>query len=518
MVVAPVVAEAVTEAVTGVQGANLGGDECLRVQVRSQTPFDTVSGSSVLPSASAPQLWVADSSLWVGQVRAWPLQLSGSFGSTPVVLVTNSQTQAAAGWASAPSWTVVMDGSRQLAAPRLSMDAAGLLAMQALWQVSGRGATGERRLAAALTAVGLDSGTDKDKDQVLRKVSQGQVPEGLGQAGVEQPFVTSTEQTMRAINQDSAAASLVAVYPVEGSPSLDFPILRVAPSLWTSTQRAAAEVVVGALTGSAGRQAARRAGLRNPEGGDPPSGVSAATVRRLGSVSEAEQAAFLSRLSALAAPTRLLAVLDVSPSMRAIVPGTKSTRLELAARACHAAGLLLGDSSSVGLWVFSQNQNGALPYHELAPVALMGDPDGKGTHRSALADQLLILDRYVAGKGTELYTSALAAVHAVRAHYDPRAENVVVILTDGRDESLEGPSLAEAARHLRAEAAAAPGRPVRLIAIAMGPSTDLLSLQTLVAPTRGAAYRADSPAQLQEVLYDALARRTVAPKRRTDGE
>jgi hypothetical protein len=34
------------------------------------------------------------------------------------------------------------------------------------------------------------------------------------------------------------------------------------------------------------------------------------------------------------------------------------------------------------------------------------------------------------------------------------------------------------------------------------------SLRTMVTPTHGSAYRADTPAQLRQVLYDAMARRT----------
>jgi hypothetical protein len=49
---------------------------------------------------------------------------------------------------------------------------------------------------------------------------------------------------------------------------------------------------------------------------------------------------------------------------------------------------------------------------------------------------------------------------------------------------------------------------VRLVGIGLGAAANLEALRTMVAPTGGAAYRADSPAALQKVLFDALARRT----------
>lgn len=499
VVVAPVVESAVGRAVASVQGRRLPDDTCLRVQVRGQSSSDTVSGSGVLPAASAPQLWVSDSSLWSAQVQTWRLQAAGSFASTPVVLAANRATVAALGWAATPpSWTAALDGTRPLAAPQLSTSTPGLLTMQALWQVAGRNTAAERRLAAALLTVGRTPGVGADEASALRTVEQG---------GVGQPLVATTEQAMRAINLDSAKQGLVAVYPSEGSPRLDFPILRIAPDQQSAALNAGADAVVATLTGKAGRTAARDAGFRDPDGGDPPSGV-AATVRALAALPLAEQTAFLARLGAIAAPSRILVVMDVSLSMTAKVPGTGLTRLQLAGRAAAGAGNLLTDASSVGLWVFANNLNGSAPYRELLPVATLGTPEGGSTRRQTSINTLLGLDRHLTGGGTGLYRTALDAYRSQLTGYDPRAFNSVVVFTDGANDTKDKLTLAQAVAGLKQATAAAPGRPVRLIGIGIGAAANLDSLRTLAAPTGGGAYRADTPAQMQQVLYDVVANRT----------
>jgi Ca-activated chloride channel family protein len=498
VVVAPVVEAAVGEAVAGVQGARLRDGGCVRVQVRAQAPADTVSGSSVVPPGSAPQLWVSDSSLWAGQVHDWPITPAGSFGTTPVVLVSSSPTIAATGWSdAAPSWTAALDGSRPLAAPKMSADAAALLTMQALWQAGGANAAAERRLAATLLTLSRDHSTDPY--QALLSVRRG---------GTGQTLVFSTEQAALAVNRDSTTPNLTAVYPAEGSPVLDFPILRLAPELRTPAERAATDAVAAALVGPAGQRAARRIGLRDPAAGSAPEGVGPASFRKLAALPAADQARFFARLASLTAPSRILAVVDVSPSMQARVDGTGLTRLQLAGRAAAYAGDQLADTSSAGLWVFAARLDGSKPYRQLSPMAPLGREDGATTHRDALRKQLLSLGPQIADGGTGLYLTALWAVRATRAGYDPRAVNSVVLFTAGKNENSDGLSLNGLLQRLRADTAAEPHRPVRIVGIGIGPDADLAALQAMAAATGGAAYRAQTPAELEQILYDALSHRS----------
>jgi hypothetical protein len=89
--------------------------------------------------------------------------------------------------------------------------------------------------------------------------------------------------------------------------------------------------------------------------------------------------------------------------------------------------------------------------------------------------------------------------------YDPGAVNSVVLFTDGRNVDEGGITLAQLLPQLTT--LADPKQPVRLIVIGIGPEADLTVLRQLVAPSKGAAYRAMTPDELETILLDALARR-----------
>ena len=513
LVAVPSVQHLVEAAVAPVQGRGLADGGCLQVRVRGQEPAETVASSEVIPPAQAPQLWVGDSSLWTTRVTAWKTQQAGSLGTSPVVLISSVTAVQRLGWAAhPPSWTEALDGTHQLATPALAGSAASQLALLALWQSAGKGSTADRAVAAAVLAAGRTRPVD---GQTPIEVAAGNAPNAA--------LIPTSELDLVGANRDAPAPNLVAVYPREGSPLLDYPVLRVSPQLQTPARSAAVDVVLTALAGPAARAAAAAAGMRGAggarqvggTGGTPGStagqalpGVGAAALKLLPTPSAADLTGFLRRLAGLAAPSRILAVIDVSVSMRSTVAGTGLSRVELAGKAATAAGELLTDSSSVGLWAFALNLDGAKPYRELVPVRPLGEQEGSSTHRQTIYTELARLDSRITGGGTGLYETALAAVRAQRASFDPRAVNTVVLFTDGSNENDSRVSLDQLVQALTLDAAAAPGRPVRLVGIGLGAAANLEALRTMVAPTGGAAYRADSPAALQKVLFDALARRT----------
>jgi Ca-activated chloride channel family protein len=504
-VVAPPSVRAVVDIVVApLQGRQLDDGTCVDVRVRAQEPAETVTSSDVLPPAQAPQVWISDSTIWSAQLTRWKTQQVGSLGTSPVVLTSSASAVQRLGWiGQPPGWAQAMDGTHPLATGALPSNAAAELAMVALWQSAGKGLLAQQAVAAAVLAAGRTRTID------------GQTPIQVASSNAANaPLIVSSELDMISSNRDAPAANLAAVYPREGTPFLDFPVLRVSPQLQDQAHSAATDVVVTALSSDDARIAARTAGLRDAVGGaiaaagHPIAGVAAASaVKRLAAPTTAELTGFLKQLAVVAAPSRILAVVDVSLSMRTIVPGSGLSRVELAGRAATAAGELLTDASSAGLWVFAVKMDGDKPYRELAPVAPLGSPDGSGTHRDSLNARLGALADQMTGGGTGLYESALAAIRAQRATFDPRSVNTVVLFTDGTNENSPRISLNQLVESLTLDAAAAPDRPVGLVAIGMGPTADLVSLRAMAAPTGGAAYRADTPAQLQRVLYDALARR-----------
>ncbi|HEY6793243.1 MAG TPA: hypothetical protein VI248_01020 [Kineosporiaceae bacterium] len=504
VVSAPQVLPAIQSLTAGLQGNRLDDGSCLSVRVREQNPSDTVASSLVLPPTRAPQVWVADSSLWLPQVTRWKQRAIGSLGTTPVIMVSSGSAIKAQTWAStSPGWTDLFQRARPLSIPDVTGSARAELAMLALWQVAGKGASADRIVAAtALASRQTDYASDADALSAI-------VNSPPGRSDAEAPFVVTTEAEMVAINRDSMREVLAPLYPREGSPFLDFPIVRLAEALQDAPHRVGTDLVVAALTSQQAQTAAHALGLRDTRGGTPPSSQRGlpGVVNPLTPPSIADLARFQTRFAALAVPSRLLVAMDVSLSMRTIIPGTGLTRLEVASRAASSVGQMLPGASSVGLWAFALNMNGNKPYRELSPMAPLGSNEAGVTHREVVAGELQAMDRRLTGGGTGLYVTALAAVRAVRASYDPRASNAVVLFTDGTNENDPEISLPQLLATLRQETRANPDRPVRLVCVGLGPGIDLAALQAMSDATGATAYQALTGQELQLALYDAISRR-----------
>jgi len=208
----------------------------------------------------------------------------------------------------------------------------------------------------------------------------------------------------------------------------------------------------------------------------------------------------------LAQPSRMLILLDTSKSMSAKVrPGV--TRIRLAVQAALGTGGLLPDSSAIGLWQFAGRQASNHPYREVARVQDLGALDGPASHRDVLNAALVDSPKRLTPGGTALYDSTLSALRTVRASYDPKATNAVVVFTDGTNEYREGIDLNQFQRLAAADAKAHPRAPIVLVCVGIGPAADMAALQAMVRPMGGRAYRADTPEALRRVLFDAVAHR-----------
>ena len=212
----------------------------------------------------------------------------------------------------------------------------------------------------------------------------------------------------------------------------------------------------------------------------------------------------LTRVAALSAPSRILVVIDLSGSMRAAA-GNGMDRITFAGRAAVAAGNLMPDIAQAGLWGFSRHLRGEANRVEFLDVEALGARDGPRTHRERLNRAMLTLSTRVGGNGTALYETAAAAMQKMTSLYDPRAGNAVVLFTDGADSDPGGPGLADTVRRLRA--LYDPERPVRLIAIGIGPDANLPALRGLAQAAGGNAFQATRTAQLPEILFTTLAQR-----------
>ena len=104
--------------------------------------------------------------------------------------------------------------------------------------------------------------------------------------------------------------------------------------------------------------------------------------------------------------------------------------------------------------------------------------------------------------GTSLYDTALAAFRDVQRSYRPGEPNVVVLLTDGRNDDPDSLSRAALLRRLRSEQD--PDRPVHLLTIAYGQHADVGVLRAMSRVTGGHAYASPNPAEIGRVFFQAL--------------
>jgi Ca-activated chloride channel family protein len=491
--VAPELADLASDVLSGTQ--QLADGVCARADVTAQAPLQTVADLGALDADALPAVWVPDSSMWAARAAGTTLEKAGSVASSPVVLATSKAAVDALGWGDhAPSWAAALTTDRALAVPDLAASAEGLSALAAARAALGGGTEGDNAVVGVVLAAAR-SHVPSPEDALA-----------VGSAGgADAPLVPVSEQEVFRVNQGTDNPALTAVYPSEGSPMLDYPVLRVGAP--TGARRSAVEAMVRLLTSGAAGAQARKAGFRTADGAPPPGAGTGTGTREAApeplALNPDDLQGLLGRLSSLAAPSRLLAVFDVSTSMKA--PVGDGTRATLARDAAKSALTLFPDNSAIGLWVFARRLNGDADWTELLPTRkLDADADGR-PQRDVLREQLDSIPGRLAPGGTGLYDTTLAAVRAARTDYDPRSVSSVVIITDGRDEDGGSIGLDRLTETLRAEADAS--RPVKVIGIALGPDADLDALRRIGEATGGAAYSAVDPHDLQTVLFDALRQR-----------
>jgi hypothetical protein len=463
--------------------------------VTAQEPVQTVGDVAALEASALPQVWVPDSSLWTARLGEAPLDATGSMASSPVVLATSAAGVESLGWDDeAPGWDEALAGERTLVLPDLATSAEGLAALSAVRTALGGGPEADNAVVQAVLAAGRSQSVS--------------AADALGTAtdnAEDAPLIPVSEQEVYRLGQGAEDSSLVAVYPRGGSPWLDYPVVRVGSA--SEADAAAVDAVVRALTSQAARAAALEAGFRDADGAAPPdAGADTGTQEAAPGTVALDPPAVLAltdQLSSLAVPSRILTVVDVSTSMEARVGN--GTRATLARDAAKSALALVPADYALGLWIFANELTGSEDWAQLvATRGLDTEVDGE-TQRELLDRELDTVPGRLSPGGTGLNDTALAAVRAARADYDPTSINSVLLLTDGTNDDADGLPLDRLLETLRGEAD--PDRPVRVIGVALGPDADLPALEQIAAATGGAAYSAVDPADLQTVLFDALRQR-----------
>ncbi|HSK27836.1 MAG TPA: substrate-binding and VWA domain-containing protein [Jiangellales bacterium] len=487
-----------------VRGAPSVDGTCVRVDVEAVSSNEAAAAMSV-DAAAAPALWVPDSALWASRVAADGLSVQdeGSLASTPLVVVAPRDIASSLGWPEAAvSWAALLDsaGTATVADPTTTTE--GLATLLAVRAATAAEPEAQQRVVAAMVEVARQAVPDVGAafQQVVADPAAA-------------PVFTATEQQLLAHNREHPDAPVVALYPGEGTLMLDYPALRTARPGDPPALDEAVGGLLELLRSPEATSLLQAAGFRTPEGQASPTsgitdGIVAAAPATLPLPDGDEVAGLLRQWAAVSLEFRMLAVIDVSGSMRERVEGG-ATRIELARDAAKTALGLFPDSASIGMWAFSIAQDPPRDYVELVPLGPITDDVGGTSRRDLLVGAADSLPERAQG-GTGLYDTALAAFRTVRAGYEPGKVNSVVLLTDGRNED-DPDSITLEGLLTTLQAESDPAQPVPVIAIGMSPDADIDALRQIAAATGGEAYLAADPRDIQQVFLDAMVARQCRP-------
>ena len=489
---APVMADLVAEAVKDVNA----DEPCIDIQVTPGTVKDVVALLAD-PNAELPELWIPDSPTWKGQLTAagWTgTPIADVVAQTPVGLIGGPASQAPASWAAA-----LDGGSLAMADP--SAEGASALALLAPYAEMKR--TGETAQSIEEKTVPVAqtygeravAGTANETDLSTITASSTQL-------------VPATEQAYLAARRSNDALTLVA--PRTGVPMLQNPMIDVnrgTRDILASGGDLSARVgraLTRWFTSSAGVEAIAAAELRGPDGAALPNDIGLGSAHVLDTVPQKTTDDALRQWRVLSVPSSILAVVDLSGSMKLAIGDT--TRIGLAVQASQVALDAFPAQARIGIWGFSKNrgEDGA-SWEEYATLdRLDADAGAAGTHGDVVRSEANKLLERVRG-GTGVMDTTLAAYKYAQEKWDPAWFNSVVIFTDGASDDSSSLSLGSLVNQLKS--IRDPAKPVKVIIIGISQDADTGELEQIAAATGGQNYLVNNPNEILGVLAQALLNR-----------
>jgi Ca-activated chloride channel family protein len=303
---------------------------------------------------------------------------------------------------------------------------------------------------------------------------------------------------------------LAAIYPREGTLESDYPWLVLRAPWVDDVKRTAATDFLLYLKAPSVQAKFQAVGFRSAKGqpgpiiNEPNGLVPSQPTRVLASPAPQMLAATLKGWDQTKRVANLLAVYDVSGSMAEKVPGSGGlAKIDLAKRAGLSALRLFTTESDVGSWEFSTGLDGPRDYRQSVPIGPISRRSPQGKTQLDLLREALSRLRPTNGD-TGLYDTTMAAYQYVKRHYVPGRLNLVVIMTDGRNDDPNGglslPQLLQQLRHGQKD-----DRKVRIITFAYGSDADVNALKQISDVTGGALFIAPNPVDIERVFVTALA-------------
>ncbi len=445
------------------------------------TPGPTPAGDPL------PDVWVPDSTGWLGRVqlvdRTAFAGRAASIATSPVVLAMAQSDARQLGW---PARGVqiadlrpqlAQGGPLRLAVAEPRRETASLVAAMVLGESL---ATSDAELPALVKAF----------RGVIKAPSTVDLLRGLGGAATAGP---ASEQAVVTYDATHPPTSIAAVPLEPAPPNLDYPYAIRSGISREASQ--AAEQFRAAVLGGPAVQILAAAAFRDPDGraraGFPPAAPIATVPFSPYPVDDPERVQrALALWSAANTPSRTLALFDVTSSMRAGAGGGRTRTGVMTAAATEGLSLFAADSR-VGMWVFADSHHEVLPVDTLTPA-----------RRVEFADRMADATPTRTNRA-ELYSTLLAAYRTMRDGYDPTRPNIIIVLTDGGDDTAGG--LARATFSQQVQQLADATRPIRIVLIGIDVApADEADLQAIADVVGGGYFRLASPGQIQTIFLKAL--------------
>lgn len=489
---APVMEDLVTQAVKDVNA----DEPCIDITVTAGTVKDVVALLGD-PAAALPELWIPDSPTWKGQLTAagWTgTPIAESLAKTPVGLVGGPASKAPASWAAA-----LDGGSLAMADP--SAEGASALALLAPYAEAKK--TGE-------TPTSIEAKTVPVAQTYGERAVEGAASESDLSAitASSTQLVPTTEKAYLEARRSNDQLTLVA--PQTGVPMLSYPLVDVnrgTKDILAQDGDLSARVgraITRWFTSGAGVEAVAAAELRGPDGAPLADGIGMGDAQVLGAVNQKTTDDTLRQWRVLAVPSSILAVVDLSGSMKMAIGDT--TRVGLAVQASQVALDAFPEQARIGIWGFSKNRgdNGD-SWAEYATLDRLDAPaEGGETHGDVVRREADALVGRVKG-GTGVMDTTLAAYKYAQEKWDPAWFNSVVIFTDGASDDSSSLTLESLVNQLKS--IRDPAKPVKVIIIGISQDADTGELDQIAAATGGQNYLVNNPNEILGVLASALLNR-----------
>jgi hypothetical protein len=502
---------------------------CVAVQVNQADPAQVaaqIDGQQPNATGQPITAWIPDSTLWVDQVRGFEpgsqnVSPAGfSVARSPLMIVMPAAAAARTPALTKLGWKLLLPRSiggpsgpadLRVDLPDPAQSAAGLTTLIEETRLLGSTKAARLEFTKFAHTAGVTSYFD-DPESLSEFVSLAAPPLN------GDPVTITTEQAVLAYDSANPHQPLAAVYPsasqsLLGSPELDYPYVLLASS--NQEQLAAANAFGQMLKTSYAASVLRFAGFRSagtvpgtPDKIPASYGLDDQPLQVAPDATALEEPTVLQAWNKLSLYSRDLTLVDVSANMaKSPSPGDPDYETELG-QAASIGLALFANTSNLGLWEFPGPAGTKQSYKNLMSIGPLPTQVGLLTRRAQL---IRINDHFAPTSQTNvaLYGTIESGYRYLAQTYKPKFFNALIVLASGVENSpgdISGPKLLKELTKLYN-----PARKIEIIMVIFGTPPNFDELQKIAQATGGQAYQITKASQVDEVFYNALARRLCDP-------